>query len=307
MSMRRDRGGTLAAVLMNFNHLYYFHVVASEGSVKGAADRLGVTQPTVSEQIRSLERSLGMKLFERIAGGLRLTQAGREAFEHTTQMFLASERLVEALGKAGAPPSIALRVGVSSAISRTMTADFLMPVLMVERCRPSIRTGEFAELIRELRGHDLDLVIGETEPLKDATPSLETALIARPSLVAIVSAESEPSEDWSNLALIEYRPTSAFHWEVDAFLEERELHPKCAGETDDAFLMLAAVERGGFLAFVTGKLARAATKTGRVRALASFETRNVGVHAVYQPSDTLALARAAVHRLIESAREHVDE
>jgi len=292
---------------MNFNHLYYFHVVAAEGSIKGAADRLGVTQPTVSEQLRSLERSLGMKLFERLAGGLQLTHSGREAFEHTTQMFLASERLVEALGKAGSPPMIALRVGVSSAISRTMTADFLMPVLMVERCRPSIRTGEFAELTRDLRGHDLDLVIGETEPLQDASASLDTALIARPSLVAIVSAESEPCEDWSNLALIEYRPTSAFHWEVDAFLKDRALHPKCAGETDDAFLMLAAVERGGFLAFVTGKLARAAAKTGRVRTLATVQTRSAGIYAVYPASDTLALAREAVHRLIESAREHVDE
>jgi DNA-binding transcriptional LysR family regulator len=35
--------------VLNFNHLYYFHVTASEGSVKAAADRLGVTQPTVSE------------------------------------------------------------------------------------------------------------------------------------------------------------------------------------------------------------------------------------------------------------------
>ena len=43
------------AAVLNFNHLYYFHVTASEGSVKAAADRLGVTQPTVSEQLRMLE------------------------------------------------------------------------------------------------------------------------------------------------------------------------------------------------------------------------------------------------------------
>ncbi len=140
--------------MLNFNHLYYFHVTATEGSVKAAADRLSVTQPTVSEQIRMLERSLGLQLFERTSTGLRLTQAGREAFEHTTAMFLAGERLVQALGHAGAEPAIALRIGVSAAMSRTVAADFLMPVLMVERCRPSIRLGDFNELLRDLRSHE---------------------------------------------------------------------------------------------------------------------------------------------------------
>jgi LysR family transcriptional activator of nhaA len=119
--------------VLNFNHLYYFHVTASEGAVKAAADRLGVTQPTVSEQIRMLERSLGVQLFERTTSGLKLTQAGRDAFEHTTAMFLAGERLVEALGQSTAAPFISLRVGLSSAMSRTIAADFLMPVLTVER------------------------------------------------------------------------------------------------------------------------------------------------------------------------------
>ena len=44
-----------SARLPNFNHLYYFHVVATEGSLAKAAQRLRVTQPTISAQIRSLE------------------------------------------------------------------------------------------------------------------------------------------------------------------------------------------------------------------------------------------------------------
>jgi len=51
--------------MLNYNHLHYFHVAALEGSVAGAAVKLGVTQPTVSEQVRSLERALGVSLFER--------------------------------------------------------------------------------------------------------------------------------------------------------------------------------------------------------------------------------------------------
>jgi LysR family transcriptional activator of nhaA len=42
--------------MLNYNHLYYFHVVATEGSFANAAERIGVTQPTVSEQVKALEQ-----------------------------------------------------------------------------------------------------------------------------------------------------------------------------------------------------------------------------------------------------------
>jgi LysR family transcriptional regulator, transcriptional activator of nhaA len=54
--------------VLNYNHLYYFHVTASEGSVARAAARLGIGVPTVSEQIRQLERELGIPLFEMLVG-----------------------------------------------------------------------------------------------------------------------------------------------------------------------------------------------------------------------------------------------
>jgi LysR family transcriptional regulator, transcriptional activator of nhaA len=290
--------------VLNFNHLYYFHMTASEGSVKAAADRLGVTQPTVSEQIRMLERSLGVRLFERSPGGFRLTQPGRDAYEHTTAMFRAGERLVEALGQAGATPTIALRVGVSAAISRTIAADFLMPVLTVEHCLPSIRTGDFNELVRDLRAHHLDLVVGETEPLE--SPGFEVSLIHRPSLVAIGHPDVVPRDDWENLSLLEYRSASIYHWEIDAFLKDKSLHPACMGELDDAFLMLEAVSRGGFVAFVPRSVAREAIKLGRVKVLATLNTVNAGIHAVYHAGASRDLARQAVEKLIENARANLD-
>jgi LysR family transcriptional regulator, transcriptional activator of nhaA len=293
--------------VLNFNHLYYFHVTAAEGSIKGAADRLGVTQPTVSEQIRMLERSLGVALFERIATGLRLTDHGREAFEHTTTMFLAGERLANALGHKTASTPIALRVGVSSAVSRTITADFLMPVLTFEQCLPSIRTGDFTDLLRDLRAHEIDLLVCETEPLEAARPHIELAVIHRPVLMAIAHPDVTPRDDWQNLSILEYRPTSAYHWEVENYLRDRGLKPKPMGELDDAFLMLEAVARGGFVAFVPKSVARSAVKLGRVKALAVLEPTSAGVFALYHSGGPADLARAAVEKLIENARKLLDQ
>jgi LysR family transcriptional regulator, transcriptional activator of nhaA len=291
--------------VINFNHLYYFHVTASEGSIKAAAEKLGVTQPTVSEQIRLLERALNVRLFERAPAGLRLTQVGRDAFEHTTTMFVAGERLAVALGHAGATPTIALRIGVSAATSRTIASDFLMPVLTVERCHPSIRTGDFNDLLRDLRAHELDLLIGETEPQPAAKVGLEVSVIHRAVLVAIAPPHLEPLPDWQNLSLLEYRPSSAYHWEVDTYLKDKGLRPNPVGELDDAFLMLEAVVRGGFVAFVPYSVARDGIKAGRVRTLARLEP-SANIHAIYHTNDSLQIARSAVELLIANARQNFD-
>lgn len=293
--------------MLNFNHLYYFHVTATEGSVKAAAERLGVTQPTVSEQIRMLERSLGLALFDRTGGGMRLTQAGRQALEHTTAMFVAGERLVAALGKADAASYVTLRVGVSAAVSRTVAADFLMPVLTLDQCKPKVQIGDFNQMLRELRDHELDLVIGETEPTELARPDLEIATIHRPRLVAIGHPAMAPRPDWEDVRLLEYRPSSIYHWEVDAFLEEKGLRPTAMGEVDDAFLMLEAVARGGFVAFVPRILAREAVALGRVKVLESMTPKSAAVHALYHKGETVDLARAAVEKLIAHARERFDQ
>jgi len=265
-----------------------------------------VTQPTVSEQLRMLERSLGVQLFERTSTGLRLTQAGRDAFEHTTAMFLAGERLVEMLGQDVAPPIIALRVGVSASTSRTIAADFLMPVLTVERCRPSIRTGDFNDLLRDLRSHELDLVVGEGEALDIAKLGMDVSLIHRPVLVAITQPDIEPRDDWKNLSLLEYRAASVYYWEIDSFLKERGFQPTVMGEVDDAFLMLEAAARGGFVAFVPRSVAREAVKSGRVKVLATLSPATAAVHAVYHAGDRLQLARTAVEKLIANARANLE-
>lgn len=292
--------------VLNFNHLYYFHVVAAEGSVKAAAEQLGVTQPTVSEQVKLLERALGVALLRRVGGGIQLTDAGRQAFQYTSSMFEAGRRLVEALGPSATPTPFALRIGIGSAVSRTIAADFLMPVLGLEACRPIVRGGDFDDLLRDLRGHELDLVIGDSEPIEAARIGLELVTLHRPELVAIVHPDRVLAEDWSDGALLEYRHASALRWEVDAFLDEQGLRPSSAAELDDAFLMLEAVASGDFIAFVPRSVAKDATVRGRVRVLNSFRPKSAGVHAIFHDSEAGNLVGSAVQRLTEHVRSRFE-
>jgi DNA-binding transcriptional LysR family regulator len=288
--------------MLNYNHLHYFHVAAVEGTVAGAAERLGVTQPTVSEQVRALEKTLGVALFERTNTGLKLTEAGKLAFEHTSVMFRAGERLVESLGHAEDEVPRTLRVGLSGAVARSTTTDFLMPLLALADCVPAIQLGDTAQLLRAIKGSELDLVICETDPPETSRRGLEIVMLDETMLVAVAQPDIQPGPDWQNVSIVQYRAGSSYRWEVEAFLSDKGYRPRVAAEADDSLFLLEAAARGGHVAFVPRSVAKDAIAAGRLRVLARIEPAHSGVYALYQDSDSAGLARRAVEVLVEHAR-----
>jgi LysR family transcriptional activator of nhaA len=288
--------------VLNYNHLHYFHVAANAGSLVAAADELGVKQPTISEQLRALERTLGVSLFERLPGGLRLTDAGRLVFEHTTVMFRAGERLVESLGHTAQRLPLSLRVGMSSAVARSTTTDFVMPLLALEDCVLSIRTGDAMELQRELRGNELDLVLCESELPEGARRGLTVVMIHRTRLVVVAPPTLALEGDWQAAAIIQYRASSSYRWAVEAFLDSHSYRPSIAAEADDALFMVEAAARGGYIAIVPRSVTADAVAAGRLRVVANVDTGDeIGVYAVYPDSETAQLAKKAVELLLAQA------
>ena len=216
-------------------------------------------------------------------------------------MFRAGERLAEALGRPVGKKPLVLQVGITATVSRTLAADFLMPVLALGDGYPSIQTGSFSDLLRDLRGHELDLVLCDTEPVEPARRGLELTTLHHPRLVAISNPELKPNATWDNLQLLHYRQGSAYRWEVDRFLEDRGYRPQPAGESDDSFLLLEAVIRGGFVAFVPRSVARDALSVGRVKALLTLEPGAAAVHAIFHDGDSASMARRAVELLAQYA------
>lgn len=78
---------------MDWDKLRIFHAVAEAGSLTAASNRLGITQPALSRQIKALEADLGAALFTRHARGLVLTQAGRDLFETAWEVLRKIERV----------------------------------------------------------------------------------------------------------------------------------------------------------------------------------------------------------------------
>ena len=80
-------------IMLNYNHLYYFWKVAKIGSLSGAAQDLSLSQPAMSLQIKTLEESMGIALFERRNRKLILTQEGQAVFAKCDDMFHVSSQI----------------------------------------------------------------------------------------------------------------------------------------------------------------------------------------------------------------------
>ena len=119
----------MSALNLNYRHLYYFWVVAKEGGVTRAAERLGVAVQTISMQLSLLEKAVGKTLFAPQGRRLVLTEAGRLALNYADQIFLLGEQLQEALAEDDIGNSMRLTVGISDSLPKMIAYRLLEAAL----------------------------------------------------------------------------------------------------------------------------------------------------------------------------------
>lgn len=112
---------------MELRHLRTFAIVAETLNISEAARRLRVTQPALSRHIRDLEHTVGLPLFVRHRGGLRLTASGITLREHGGKALAAVDAALRSARGAGSKEDAALRVGYYGSVS--VWASFLAPAL----------------------------------------------------------------------------------------------------------------------------------------------------------------------------------
>jgi DNA-binding transcriptional LysR family regulator len=98
---------------MELRHLRYFVAVAEEGHITRAAERLGIQQPPLSQQIKALERELDVQLFHRRPRGVELTEAGRTLLENSRTVLGLVDRAREATRRVARGEQGRLTVGIA--------------------------------------------------------------------------------------------------------------------------------------------------------------------------------------------------
>jgi DNA-binding transcriptional LysR family regulator len=147
---------------MNLRQLEYWVAVVDGGSFTKAAERLHVSQPGLSQQIRALEAELGGKLIERLPRGVRLTSAGRAFLPEARATVLAADRARRAARAALSLGSAEVEV----ATVRSIAVGILPPaILRLYELHPDVAVGlhEFdhrLELEQAVRGGVADIAVG---------------------------------------------------------------------------------------------------------------------------------------------------
>ena len=236
---------------LNYKHLHYFWVVAQEGSITRAAERLGLAVQTISGQLSLLERQLGKALFNSQGRGLVLSEAGRVALGYADQIFQLGDALVDAVQASGSESTLRLRTGISDGIPKLLAYRLLSSVTsMPVDVRLICDEGEFETLLGELALHRLDVVLtdraapvgGNLKVFSTRLGDFENGLFGTPDLLERYQADFPKSLDGAPLLL----PTrhNALRGRIDRWLESAGIRPKIVGEFEDSAL-LNTFGRGG--------------------------------------------------------------
>ena len=227
----------------SYRHLYYFWVVAKEGGMVRAAERLDMAVQTVSTQVRELERSLGCVLLKPAGRGLALTEAGMVAMRQAEQIFQLGEQLPTLLGNALGSPTVRLTVGISDGLPKLAVRDLLAPALDQPHIRLLCHEDEFEDLLGDLALHRLDVVLSDRPA--SANPNLR--LYSHPlgsSPLGWYAPErwlAQARENFPhNLAeLPVLLPTShaAVRARIDHWFERHNVRPRIVGEFEDSALL----------------------------------------------------------------------
>lgn len=143
---------------MDLRRLQSFVAVAETLNFRRAAERVAITQPALSQQIRELERDLGAELFRRDKRNVELTEAGVALLSPARQMLDLAARTAETVRALGKKPAMTLRLGYVE----YMNLPFLIPVLRALRDRQPTISIEHKEMysaavIQALAERQIDL------------------------------------------------------------------------------------------------------------------------------------------------------
>ena len=144
---------------LNYHHLRHFWMIARHRSMTRAAEKLKISQSTLSEQLAELEDWLGQSLFERRGRELHLTDAGRVALEHAETIFTTGHELMTRFRQSDKNRQRVLRIGAVGPLSKNLQFDFIQPILADTRTKVVVVAGALDELTRQLHEHKLDLVL----------------------------------------------------------------------------------------------------------------------------------------------------
>ncbi|MCM3877730.1 MAG: transcriptional activator NhaR [Thermoanaerobaculia bacterium] len=264
---------------LNYHHLQVFWTAAREGGVTRASEKLHVSQPTVTTQIRALERTLGTKLFRRSGRRLVLTDSGRSVYRYADEIVGLGRDLMDTM-KDGAPRrEVRLTVGVADVLSKLIANRILEPALRLpEPVRLEAIEDTPERLLAELALFALDVVLADA-PVGPSTRVRAYNHLLGECAVSVFGADRlarayrrgfPRSLDGAPFLLP--RRHSALRVALDDWFEREGVRPHVVGEFDDSALMKAVGQAGIGLFPAPSPIAGEVCRQHDVRSIGTIES-----------------------------------
>jgi DNA-binding transcriptional LysR family regulator len=241
---------------MDFRDLKYFEVIAEEGNLGRAAERLHRTQPALTKCIDRLEEDLGAKLFQKDGRGMRLTAAGEVLVRRTRQMAIMVEETAREMQDYAGGLQGGVRIGCLPTL-----AEHMMPRVFEQLLAEApaivvhLTVAMNDNLLAGLRDGELDLVVG---PVLDTDPDIVCEQIAEDTMV-VMASENHPIFDapCTLAGLLDYkwmlpaRTVASRQWLDQTFERHGLPRPQVQIEPNVLNAILPILEKTALLGFMT--------------------------------------------------------
>ncbi len=254
---------------LNYHHLRYFRTIAQAQSLARAAEKLNLSAPALSLQLKQLEESLGHKLFERTRGGLVLTEAGRVALDYAETIGRAGEELMDVMQHRQSDGRQILRVGAVATLSRNFQLEFLRPALHRAEVEVVIRSGGLRDLHVMLHAHQVDLILSNQPARRDAETPWHSHLLAEQPVSLVGTADWKKKrlhfpEDFGDVPVILPSMESDTRAGFDRILAAAGVRVRIMAEVDDMAMLRLLAREGDCLALVPPVVVRDEIERGEL-------------------------------------------
>lgn len=235
---------------LNYHHFLYFWTVARTGSIVAASAELRLAPPTISNQLRKLEDSLGEKLLRRSGRRLVLTDMGRIAMRYADEIFSLGREFTSTLRDRPTGRPLRLSVGIVDVLPKLMTYRLLEPAFRLPTpVKVICREDRPDHLLAELGVHELDVVLSDAPASPAANIRAFSHLLGECGATFFGSRRIKMQgkrfpQILDGAPLLVPTDNAAFRRSLDEWLSARNLRPNVVGEFEDFALLREFAEEG---------------------------------------------------------------
>ncbi len=291
---------------INYKHLHYFWIVAHEGSIAKASEKLHITPQTISGQLSLLEDRIGNTLFDKVGRGLQLTETGRLVLRYADEIFELGRELNDVLRGAPAVGPSEFIVGAASALPKTIVYKIIEPALQLpQEVSLTSREGPVDAMLADLAIHKVDMVLSDTPVTNAISVKAFNHLLGESGLSCFAAPRLAKKyrknfpQSLNNAPVLLPTPEYAIRQLIDGWLHQQDIHPIISGQFDDSALMKSFGQAGEGMFFMSSTIEEEICSNFNVRVIGKIDDIKQKYYAI---SAERKVKHPAVAAICDTAR-----